>query len=148
MDEEMQEHVGPLNPSCLKLHGIGEEDWNPAQHWEGVAHKQIDKVAALAKECDKLRAQLEITQDARDIHHFELKTVTKQLATCAAGPWEDYDEAKHKDERWRLTKFSTGCTSIIYVAAWIGNEWHTLGFGKNFSHSKGYLPTRVAELRE
>jgi len=105
---------GRVEDKPLPIHFLA-PDMEPMSG-ENAMHKRISQ----AHELMVLRKQLELTQ--------------AQLAACAAGLWEDYDEAKHKDGKW-LIEF---VGNVVSTSRWDIDGWqHGL-----------VNPIRVAELRE
>jgi len=104
--------------------------------WRGRAEASEHNFGIMMGERDEIREQL------TDCMEKNL-TLARKLTTCAAGLWEDYDEAKHKDGKYWLMRHR-GCAPI--VVRWISraNIWRT----PSGDDVRQYNPIRVAELRE
>ena len=95
------------------------------------------------EEIDELRAELEgLKRDDQDLTAAYMAGVAAGKESCAAGPWEPYQEEKHKDGEWRLIQFSDG---HAVQARWVSTC-------EGWCHKYGSLgdinPSRVAELKE
>ena len=112
-------------------------------------------------EINKLREQL--AQRDNDLVGMEMKVQTLGVAgalsekertaaymagvaagkeSCAAGPWEPYQEEKHKDGEWRLIQFSD---EQAVRARWVSA---CEGWCHKYSSLGDINPIRVAELKE